>query len=231
MPSFLMPLQQFLALNKKKIEQAFLVVELFVVVFLLVSSFQFFRLELPYSTLYSIGRRLGQVSVVLYLITLTPGIMQRLKILTPVAAMIMLFRRHFGVLTFLMVVTHSTFIVWLPQLATRQFVWPMGFALMGSLALACFLPMWLTSNDYSKELLGVWWKRLHRITYLALFFVYLHVALQSSTWRWPVLIFLGLEVISWAVAWWRLLTTRTPAVASTPPPTPPAPVQTPPVVK
>lgn len=221
--SMLLPLQQFLAVNKKKIEHVFFVLELFVIIFILIASFQFLMMELPYSVIYPVGRRLGQMSLTTYLITLTPGILQRLRVLMPFQAMLNLFRRHFGILTFLLAVSHSTILMWLPQIASGRYMLPMGFTLMGAITLTCFFPMWLTSSDYAQQRLGPWWKRLHRITYLAAFFLYWHVALQFSTWRWPVLIFLGLEVVSWAVAWWRLLSVK--------PPTLPVQTPTPPVVQ
>lgn len=221
--STLLPLQQFLALNKKAIEKVFLATELFVIIFLLITSFQFLTMELPYSVIYSVGRRLGQISLITYLITLTPGILQRLRVLMPLQAMLNLFRRHFGILTFLLALSHSTMIVWLPQMATGRFMLPIGFTLMGAITLTCFFPMWLTSSDYAQQRLGKWWKRLHRITYIAAFFLYLHVSMQLSNWRWPVFLFLALEVISWGLAWWRLLTakpipTATPQPAQTPVP-------------
>lgn len=219
-----MPLQQFLARNKKFIEQTFLAVEIALVITILIASGMFLSGQIEFLTLYSVGRRVGQTALIVYLVTLTPGILQRLRIFLPLSAMLSLFRRHFGVLTFLLALSHSFLLVWLPQIERWRFAWPTGFMLMGATALTLLFPMWLTSSDYAQRLLGKWWKRLHRVTYVALFFIFLHVSMQMSDWRWFPLTFLALEVISWTMAWYRLLTTKPqpqpaqPPTQSSPPP-------------
>jgi len=51
--------------------------------------------------------------------------------------------------------------------------------------------------------LGKWWKRLHRLTYLAMFGIFGHVALQTSKWAVVIGVFVLLEAISWFVYWRR----------------------------
>lgn len=45
---------------------------------------------------------------------------------------------------------------------------------LGLLALVCLLPMVLTSNDYAKKILTVWWYRIHKLIYLAILFSIAH---------------------------------------------------------
>lgn len=153
--------------------------------------------------LLNLGLKFGQVAAILYVLTLTPGILQRFGWLAPVRVVMMLFRRHLGILMYITMFIHMSWTTTLPlislfgydltkypQLATFQLV---GFA-----AALILLPLILTSNDFSVKYLGKWWKRLHKLTYVALFLIFLHVALIEST-KW--LILMSCTLIAWVFSW------------------------------
>lgn len=163
------------------------------------------------STMRELGELAAQASFVTYLLTLIPGILRRLQIYplytNPIATIFMLFRRQLGITLFFLAFTHNIFSRMLPLIIFYGFgpelTQASTFEMMGTLSLIILFPLWLTSNDTSVKILGRNWKKLHAFTYLALFFIFLHVLLQKSNWALPGALFLGLEVLSWIIAWSR----------------------------
>ncbi len=160
------------------------------------------------------GGRLGVIAALLFVTTLLPGIIMRLRsyaqALLPVATLITPFRRHLGILMFLTAFVHMSFTTTLPYVAFsgwRALPPPMTVIhLAGSVAWLLLLPIWLTSNDLSMKRLGKNWKRLQRFTYVAIWFVFGHLVLVGSPLAWLVIAVAGLEVVSWlkvGVAAWR----------------------------
>lgn len=150
--------------------------------------------------LLDIGRKLGTISFFLYVLTLIPGLLRRLRIagLMPVMTVLMLFRRQFGVLMFVTASVHQSFTTILPYLVVVNFdltKFPpplLTLHLTGLAAWWLLLPLWLTSNDVAVKKLGKWWKILHKLTYVALFFIMIHVALVN---HWIYALLLGLIVV------------------------------------
>jgi len=169
------------------------------------------------------GELLGGLSLVLFCLTLLPGIITRLKIwptvTLPVATLITPFRRNLGILMFLTAFVHMSLTTTLPflalQLISIQSLMPLSLvqqlttvfsafppplrlfeqvAVMGWILL---LPVWLTSNDFAQKKLGKWWKRVQRLTYVVIWFIMAHVALQGSFWTVVVGVVAVLEVTSW----------------------------------
>jgi DMSO/TMAO reductase YedYZ heme-binding membrane subunit len=147
---------------------------------------------------YEIGSKVGTLAVAVYSLTLMPGILKRLNQLPFIRASLFLFRRQLGVLAFLLILLHSSFVVtipsiqegvFIPQLNTRQ--------TYGVIAMWLLFPLWLTSNNFSAKKLGKFWGVLHKLTYLALFFVMLHVALLSLKTGAVLLLVLIAEIVSW----------------------------------
>lgn len=249
--SYLMPLQKFLAVHRKAVNNIFLTIELLTLalwVTVFFNALQDFRSI--FVQVYNFGLTLGQTAIILYAITLIPGIITRLQwfptVTQPISSLILPFRRHFGILMFLTSFLHLSFTTTLPYFAAHDFS-PPGilpelalFQWMGLIGWLALLPLWLTSNDYAQKGLGKFWKILHRLTYVALFFIFLHVAMQGVIWQYVIGPFLVLEVISWLVYWRReaskpkvvsppaaptIATTNVPprsAPPATPPPTPTA---------
>ncbi|PIR62009.1 MAG: hypothetical protein COY81_03845 [Candidatus Pacebacteria bacterium CG_4_10_14_0_8_um_filter_43_12] len=209
----LLKTQQFLAKNRQMITTLFITFELAVIIgwFLI-----YFTALTDYPSVVGIifkyGKKLGEISLILYCLTLIPGIISRLQWLPsltrPIGSSIMIYRRHIGILMFLLAFVHMTFTTFLPYYALFEFN-PPGFPPFAThqvaslITMALLFPMWLTSNDYSQKKLGKWWKRLHRLTYLAMFGIFGHVALQTSKWAVVIGVFVLLEAISWFVYWRR----------------------------
>lgn len=127
---------------------------------------------------FTVGRKFGTVTAILLALTLSAGILGRFRWFTAIRITLMLFRRHFGILTYVSGVFHATFVVFLPML-THGFRPLLIFEVYGLTALLLMLPLFLTSNDYSVRLLKFGWNKLHKLVYLALFFAALHTITRS----------------------------------------------------
>jgi sulfoxide reductase heme-binding subunit YedZ len=174
--------------------------------------------------LFEYGSLLGEAALILYCITLVPGIITRLQwfptLTRPIGSIIMLFRRHFGILMFITAFWHMTFTTYIPYYAMYNFNPPglptlATYQMMGMIAWLLLFPLWLTSNDFSQKKLGKYWKILHKLTYLSMMFIFVHVALQEASWMYVIGTFIVLEVISWILAW-RRKTLSPPIVATAP---------------
>ena len=172
---------------------------------------------------YSIGGKLGEISLILYILTLLPGMITRLQwmpsVTTLVGSIITPFRRHLGILMFITAWMHFSLTTSLPQLIANGFdtskIELMLFQWMGQIAWWLLMPLWLTSNDTSMKYLGKWWKRVHRLTYIALFLIFFHVALQQANWMYVLGIIIVLQVISWIRVVQRTRTAPVPAPTQT----------------
>ena len=127
---------------------------------------------------FTVGRTFGKLTAYLLVLTLLPGILGRFRWFTTIRITLMLFRRQFGILTYLSGVVHATFVALLPML-THGFRPLLIFEVYGLTALLLMLPLFLTSNDYSVRLLQTGWDKLHKLVYLALFFSALHTLTRS----------------------------------------------------
>jgi methionine sulfoxide reductase heme-binding subunit len=154
---------------------------------------------------YNLGRQLGIASLVLYILTLLPGIVTRLSVLPnltrPLAGLLTPFRRQLGVNMFLAALGHQFFVqlfpfLFHPELSPRDIVLT-PHTLAGTLSLLVLMPLFLTSNDSAVRVLGRWWKTIHRLTYLAMLLIFAHVALFNSRWAIVMAIIVILEGVSW----------------------------------
>lgn len=175
------------------------------------------------------GITAGQISLVLYVITLIPGVARRLQFQHKLISLIMIFRRYLGILMYLFVFIHMWFLFGLTVF--KSGVMPPNLALyewMGILSHAIVLILALTSNDVATKKLGVWWGRIHSLTYVAVGLIFLHVYLQSiSVWSVLAGIALGLVILSHVMAYLRQHAAKTPppltpeTMPSVPPSVPP----------
>lgn len=222
---WMISLQKWLIQVKPQLIFLFQVAEGFVVAAWLVGA-TLFVLEPTWRVwLYDLGRQFGVLALGLYLATLVPGIMQRLQFLPLIAAMIMPFRRHLGILMFLTACVHMSLTSSLFYIAAGVPLALNWGQVAGLSTLSVLLPLWLTSNDPSQKYLGKNWKRLHKLTYVALFLVFAHLVLFQKKWLIPTGIMIGFEAWSWFVLWTRAK--KTPAPDSQAAPTPPV-TQSPP---
>jgi len=145
----------------------------------------------------------GRAALLVLLTVITPGILGRFDIQIKLSRIITLYRRRLGILVFLLTFTHGH-LVSLPKLVGLEpfkFPYPL-FQMFGLYALTILFLMFVTSNNFSVRRLGKWWKRLHRVVYVALLFILLHTALQrTSIWSILAGVFFLLEVTSLAYAY------------------------------
>jgi methionine sulfoxide reductase heme-binding subunit len=197
---------QGLVANQTLIRLFFWMVYISLFVIILIGFFVFTQSRNLYPQVAGFASTLGKTALLVYTLTLLPGILGRLQFLPELRPPLMLFRRQLGVTMFLMAITHSSLLFTIPALVLGGFSLanlPPN-ALFGSLALILLLPLWLTSNDTSVRKLGKWWKKIHQLTYIALLFIFLHVAVvRFSIWTGIALTVLVLEAASWLVLWQR----------------------------
>lgn len=148
---------------------------------------------------------LGTLSLLLFCLTLVPGMITRLRwlpaITLPVAALITPFRRHLGILMFLVAFVHFFVATSLPSLAVGIFPPRLRpFEAIGMIAWISLLPVWLTSNDFSMKRLGAKWKAVQRLTYFSIWLIIAHVALVGKPLAALVAVVALLEITSWVVA-------------------------------
>jgi DMSO/TMAO reductase YedYZ heme-binding membrane subunit len=146
------------------------------------------------------ARKAGTLSALCYLGTLVPGMLKRLGIFPLMRASMMLFRRQLGVLMFWLAILHQSMMVTFPMLITYG---GLNLAVYGRhevyglLGVGLLFPLWVTSNDSSVRRLGKLWHWIHALTYIALFFIYLHVSDHEGYLPWLFKGVVGLEIISW----------------------------------
>lgn len=207
--------QKQLLPRQRQINLGFFILELILVVVWLLALLVTIISPRQIFVLLELGSKLGTVSLILFTLTMIPGIVKRLvllpKLTLPIATLITPFRRHLGILMFLTAFVHMSFSSTLPYIAlqllsTGTVVFPPPLRLfeqVGVIAWMLLMPVWLTSNDLAMKKLGKKWKLLQRFTYVALWLIFVHVAMQTDK-KAIILFVIGLlEVISWLVFWWR----------------------------
>lgn len=148
--------------------------------------------------LYELGTNLGKIALIVYSATLIPGIARRFGVNHSILIILTAYRRQLGILTYLLAFTHYFWIRGVFTVVALEIFLPPYFEMAGIFALFLLTPLFITSNDFALTKLGKWWKRLHRLTYIALALVFVHTALQDLSF-WSVLAgtILTLEVVSW----------------------------------
>ncbi len=138
----------------------------------------------------------GQIASWLFLGTLIPGIITRFNVkgfVFEVSKAIMFARTKLGISMFLAALLH--YILKVKTLIQTDNYPPKEVELyfvFGMLALILSLILFLTSNQQSKKFLKKNWFRLHKLTYVILFLVFLHVAVLE---RGFFLVIFGLTII------------------------------------
>jgi len=179
---------RFVSKNRNLIVKIFEASYIFLVVLLFfgyradvwgVGSFDFF---------YELGKKFGELSIIVFILTVIPGIARRYGISHKLIAILMIFRRYLGILTFMLVLLHSSFVWFLPSMASGGYLLPgNGFELWGFIAFVMLFLLFLTSNDFSIKILGDWWTRIHWLSYIIMWVVLLHVMMQGK-FAWALLI-------------------------------------------
>jgi len=143
----------------------------------------------------------GKTAIIFFILTIAPGIGRRMGVSSKALQFLMLFRRQLGLMVFYLVLFHLSTVWFLPSMKYLGTIFPLNrVQLVGGLAFIFLIPLFLTSNRWSVQKLGVWWKRIHSLVYIIAWLMFLHVAFQSS-WLWASIIGTAavLETISFII--------------------------------
>ncbi len=145
---------------------------------------------------YTSGLLSGKIALFVYTLTMFPGITKRLELDLPVVNILRMFRRYLGILMYLFVLVHVGVIAG-PRLLNGV-LWPESlFEQLGLLATVLLFWLFITSSDWAVKTLGIWWFRLHTLTYPALGLMLLHTSLQRvSIWSVMAATTIILEVLA-----------------------------------
>jgi methionine sulfoxide reductase heme-binding subunit len=131
--------------------------------------------------LIGLAGKLGTLSVILLALSLTPGICRRFGLRLSVVNHLMLFRRHIGILMYLTAAGHALLIFYLPRYRSGTLLaFPESHVFFGTTALLLTTPLFLTANDKAVNTLKKNWGRLHRLVYLVVILVLIHLILMPA---------------------------------------------------
>jgi len=166
----------------------FQMIYIFLFILILLSGYAIY-FEKPAATAFLLSARtFGQLALITYIVTTIPGICRRFGLQHRLIQILMIFRRYFGILMYLLAVTHYLLMRGFQSIfAALPLIPEQLFTVFGFTALVLLTAMVLTSNDFLHGYLGKWWQRIHNLTYVIIFLIFLHVALQRIS-IWAVLI-------------------------------------------
>lgn len=186
--------------NKAKIIKPLQVLEVLLFILVALGFVYYFVKGEESPRLISLGNFLGEISFILYAISLLPGIIGRFRRFQILRSILIVFRRHIGINAFILGILHMGLVFAFPVVASRAPFFDLLrlHEIYGFIILILFFPLWLTANDFSVKKLGRQWKTLHSLTYIAVLFIFLHIA-TSSGQIFAILAFLVLilEIFSW----------------------------------
>jgi len=132
---------------------------------------------------YDFALLCGKTGIIFFVITLLPGIFNRFRIRNRILGIIMIFRRQFGITMFLLAAFHGLIVGVLPKISTGNPLNYVKFELYGLFAVILLFFLFITSNDFSQMKMGKLWYALHRLVYIIMWLILIHVALQRfSLW-------------------------------------------------
>ena len=146
------------------------------------------------------GRKAADLSLIVFWLTLLPGIMRRFQVTNfflPLRTILMLFRKELGILTYLLALTHYGWSRVFPILLTRGDLLSFSlFEIFGVTAFALATPLFLTSNDWSFKKMGKLWKKLHNLSYIIIWLLFIHIVLRNPDIK--ALITLVIALLEWS---------------------------------
>ncbi len=129
----------------------------------------------------------GEYATLFFVLVSIPGIARRFRFSHKLIMIISMYRRQLGVLTYLLILMHALILRIIPWVTTQI---PLTFELFvaaGSLANMALFALFITSNDWSVKTLREWWGKIHTLIYVAVWFIFLHLAIQGVS-KWSVII-------------------------------------------
>lgn len=174
----------FFVHQKQYIQKLFLALYIALFITLLIGIWSVYHNDIFAHTFVELGKTAGKVGLLLYIVTLIPGIAHRFHITSSIVTVLMLFRRQIGIVTFLVVALHVWLVSGVYMYLKSPIVLPRSAQeIAGTIAYVLLIPLFVTSNNWSVKRLEVWWGRIQRLTYIVIGLVFMHVALQQiSVW-------------------------------------------------
>jgi DMSO/TMAO reductase YedYZ heme-binding membrane subunit len=134
---------------------------------------------------YNYARECGEYAVIFFILVSLPGIARRFRFSHKLIMILMMFRRQLGVLTYMFILIHAVVLRAIPWMTKEIPMAVEPFVLMGSLSSMVLFALFITSNDWSVRRLGELWGKLHTFIYVAVWFIFMHLALQGVS-KWTV---------------------------------------------
>lgn len=195
--------RQFFIPNRRSIISLFQAIEWLLAIAIIIGSTLIYTGSEHTGILYELGVNAGTVALILFFATITAGILRRFGILQPLQQLLMLFRRHLGILTYLFGLTHWLFVRLIFTIKQGVVVQVPPFEFVAFVAMQIMFLQFLTSNDFALRRMGRWWKRLHSLIYAVAWLLFAHVALQGGDLAVAAFVFAAAEVVSFVVLWRR----------------------------
>ena len=177
----------------------------FLLIIFVISAFLFSYFNNQYLLhLNNYGTFFGKSALLTFILTLLPGIGERLMIKNQLLSILKIYRRYIGILMYILTLAHTALVKILFLTSLKDLLSNYTFEIMGSVASLILFFLFITSNNISLSRLRINWYRLHRLIYLAMFFIFLHVALQRlSIWTVLMGLVIILQIISFAIVYKR----------------------------
>jgi len=153
---------------------------------------------------YSRGKFFGEVALLSFIVTLLPGIGERFGIRNIFLSIVKIYRRQVGISMYLFALLHVVLSKVIIITSFKELPKLQVFEIMGTLSLLILFFKFCTTNSISLIRLRINWYRIHRFAYMGMFFIFLHVSLQSlSAWSILMAITLILQLVSFVVIYRR----------------------------
>jgi DMSO/TMAO reductase YedYZ heme-binding membrane subunit len=186
--SFIDNFFKFATQNRERMITAFKVFYFLLVTFLFIGGRSIFLREGTSNFFYKIGENAGQLALIFYVLTTIPGIARRFGIKHKLISILMIYRRYIGISMFMFLLIHYWILRGVDTFFHNLFPLPRPlFETLGFMAYILTFLLFLTSNDFSVKFFGKFWWWIHKLTYLIVWFIFLHVFLQDVS-IWSILI-------------------------------------------
>ena len=132
---------------------------------------------------FEFGKLLGIAALASFILTTVPGDIRRFGlggIFRQIQILLTFCRAQLGILMFLLASAHYFIVFITPIIASGEIPALKLYTTFGAFALYGCFPLFITSNTWAKRVLKQNWQKLHSLTYLIMWFIFLHVALQSE---------------------------------------------------
>ncbi|HSW90163.1 MAG TPA: ferric reductase-like transmembrane domain-containing protein [Patescibacteria group bacterium] len=203
MQKFFLWLQTFFAANKATFIRLFQIVYVLLALTVTLFAYSFSVKNEIFLFILNLGNKFGELALLMLIAVLLPGIFGRFRFRHPLITIGIMFRRYMGILAFMFGFTHASIEFFVPTILTGGSLIPSDFfEIFGLITLLLLFPLFLTSNDFSVKRLGKNWKTLHKLVYVIIWVIMLHVAFQlKGTWTLLALLTASAEITSLFYDW------------------------------